>query len=270
MSSQEKNLRFPFGANWRDFVQQIGTEQIAEAVRSLQQFLELETLNGRTFLDVGCGSGLFSLAARRLGAQVTAFDYDADSVTSTRILRERFAYDEALWRIEQGSVLDRHYIAQLGPHDVVYAWGVLHHTGALCRALYNVHLAVKPGGRLYLAIYHHQGIISEFWRLVKRLYCRGPVGRIAMVSLFYPAFFIGGLLIDLIHWRDPRARFREHKRHRGMSLLHDWKDWLGGFPYEPMRPEAVISFYENLGYRLRQSAPPPIGFGNNQFVFEKR
>ena len=269
MSSREKNLRFPFGSNWQDFVQQVGAEQIAEAERSLQQFLELETLTGCTFLDVGCGSGLFSLAARRLGARVLAFDYDAESVESARALRERFAPGDLLWRIEPGSVLDRGYLEPLGPHDIVYAWGVLHHTGALCRALYNVHLAVKPGGRLYLAVYNHQGLVSEGWRLVKRVYCSGPVGRLCMTASFYPAFFASGLLLDLVHGRDPRTRFREHKKHRGMSLVHDWKDWLGGFPYEPARPETVMAFYENLGYRLRKSAPPPIGFGNNQFVFEK-
>jgi SAM-dependent methyltransferase len=269
MSKNNEELRFGFGENWRDFVRSVTEEQIDEAERSLKTFLVSDGLSGRDFLDIGCGSGLFSLAATRLGAQVTSFDDDPSSVASTRLLKDRFAAGVDGWRVKQGSVLDRGYIEDLGQYDIVYAWGVLHHTGALCRAFYNTHLTVRPGGLLYLAIYNHQGVVSELWRIVKRIYCGGAAGRIGATLLFYALFFISGLVIDVMHLRDPRIRFRDHKRYRGMSLVHDWKDWLGGFPYEPARPDAVVSFYENLGYRLRKLAPPRIKFGNNQFVFYK-
>ena len=269
MLLDNQRRRFDFGRNWGDFVRSITEEQIDEAERSLKYFLDIEDLSGHHFLDIGCGSGLFSLAAKRLGAQVMSFDDDPSSVASARHLKDRFADGVDDWRVEQGSVLDRGYIENLGQYDIVYAWGVLHHTGALCRAFYNTHLAVRPGGVLYLGIYNHQGVVSELWRIVKRIFCGGAAGRIGATLLFYPLFFVGGLFIDVMHLRDPRVRFRDHKRYRGMSLLHDWKDWLGGFPYEPARPEAVVAFFENLGYRLRKLAPPPIKFGNNQFVFYK-
>src|ERR1044072_5239228 len=100
--------------------------------------LEVDNLLGKKFLDVGSGSGLFSLAARRLGAQVHSFDYDPQSVACTGELRRRYFPDDLHWVVQQGSVLDQGYLASLGSFDVVYAWGVLHHTGAMWRALDNI------------------------------------------------------------------------------------------------------------------------------------
>jgi hypothetical protein len=148
---------------------------------------------------------------------------------------------------------------------------VLHHTGSLWQALYNAHLPVAEGGLLFVGIYNDQGMVSSMWELVKKAYCSGRFASQVLTAVFYPAFFAAGLLIDLAHLRNPARRYREHKeKHRGMSLIHDWKDWLGGFPYEPATPKRLISFYENLGYELRDLKPPAMGFGNNQFLFQKK
>src|SRR5437868_5120896 len=129
--------RFEFGENWRRFLEQLTAERIADAEQSLRNVLELPDLEGRTFLDIGSGSGLFSLAARRLGARVFSFDYDPQSVACSLELRRRYFDGDPDWRIEEGSALDRDYIASLGQFDIVYSWGVLHHTGAMWNALGN-------------------------------------------------------------------------------------------------------------------------------------
>ena len=143
--------RFEFGKNWLSFVKLVDDARIKAAGDSLITALGVSTLSGYTFLDVGCGSGLFSLAASRLGASVRSFDYDRESVRATNELRRKFA-PESDWTIEQGSILDQGFTSALGRHDVVYSWGVLHHTGELWTAMEAASRWVAPGGFLYLSI----------------------------------------------------------------------------------------------------------------------
>ena len=265
-----KGERFAFGANWTEFLKTLDDDRIAEAERSLRKFLGVEDLQGKSLLDIGCGSGLFSLAARRMGARVRSFDFDEQSVACALELRKRYFPGDGGWTVEWGSALDRAYVESLGQFDIVYSWGVLHHTGQMWRALFNAQSGVAAGGLLYIAIYNDQGFTSALWGAVKRAYCRNAVGRIAVKSFFYPAFFFAGLALDLFQWRNPARRYREHRKYRGMSLIHDWKDWLGGLPYEPARPERIEGFLDNLGFERLRFERPVFGFGNCQFVFRRR
>src|SRR5262249_61001564 len=148
------DYRFRFGANWLDFSRTLGADQLTEAEKSLRRLLECDSLGGLSFLDVGAGSGLFSLAARKLGARVQSFDFDEESVLCTMRLRERYFAGDSNWKIEQGSILDAEYVRNLGTFDVVYAWGVLHHTGAMRIALLARARVVAPRGSIAFALYH--------------------------------------------------------------------------------------------------------------------
>lgn len=268
MSDTDKE-RFPFGENWLNFLNTLSDEHIFEAEKSLRSFLGNYDLEGKSFLDVGSGSGIHSLAARKMGANVVSFDYDAQSVACTKELKSRYFPNDEAWKIEAGSVLEHSFIESLGKFDVSYAWGVLHHTGVLWQALYNAQIPVRTDGLLFVAIYNDQGFISVLWKNVKRFYCSGWLGRTLMGLTFYPVFFLSGLVIDLVHLRNPAKRYQEHKKYRGMSLLHDWRDWLGGYPFEPAEPGRIISFYNNLGFELLNLQPTGHGFGNNQFLFRR-
>jgi 2-polyprenyl-3-methyl-5-hydroxy-6-metoxy-1,4-benzoquinol methylase len=263
--------RFAFGRNWRGFLSVLDEGRIAEAEKSLQEMLETENLLGKSFLDVGSGSGLFSLAAAGLGAnKIHSFDFDPESVACIEELKRRYRPEMETWTIERGSVLDEGYLGGLGRYDIVYSWGVLHHTGDLRQALAAVSRLVAPGGTLFVAIYNDRGWVSKAWRAVKRTYNSGWPGRLSVISLFIPIFVAKGLAVDILHGREPAARYREYRRQRGMSIVFDWLDWLGGLPYEVAEPDRIIHFYEQRGFTLKKLKGPPHPNANNEFVFLKR
>lgn len=237
-------------ANWLHFVSTVDEVRIREAERSLRELLQVPDLAGNTFLDIGCGSGLFSLAARRLGARVQSFDYDAQSVACAESLRSRYYPNDAKWVVQEGSVLDPTFMAPLRDFDVVYSWGVLHHTGKMWDALANAALAVKPGGRLAVAIYNDEGPASTLWTTIKRTYCASTIGRWAVIGACVPLFAAQAVVAGLVRYGRPLARFTDYKRKRGMSIVHDWIDWLGGYPFEVAKPEQIFHFYRQRGFRL--------------------
>ena len=271
ISEQEKELRrgerFKFGQNWQRFLKTLDDKRIAEAERSLTQMLEVKNLQGIRYLDIGSGSGLFSLAARRLGARVHSFDYDPQSVACAAELKQRFFPGDANWSIEEGSVLDGDYMQTLGKFEVVYSWGVLHHTGAMWTALEHAAIPVADGGKLFIAIYNDQGGRSNRWRMVKRFYCKGLVGRIIVTGVFFSYFFLGGITVDVLRGRNPIERYQNYKKTRGMSIATDWHDWLGGYPFEVAKPEEIFDFYKKKGLRLERLKTCAGGLGNNEFVF---
>jgi 2-polyprenyl-6-hydroxyphenyl methylase/3-demethylubiquinone-9 3-methyltransferase len=263
----EAGERFGFGENWARFLKTLDAVRIERAEQSLKTMLGVERLDGLTFLDAGCGSGLFSLAARRLGACVLSFDYDAQSVACTQELKRRYFEGDADWRIKQGSVLDRVYLDRLGTFDIVYSWGVLHHTGDMWQALANVAPLVAPGGRLFIAIYNDQGYLSKRWKKIKRVY--NQIKWIRPFLLIYGWIHAWGMntLLDFYHLR-PFASWRAYKEARGMSPWWDVVDWIGGWPFEVATPEAIFRFYRDRGFRLQELVTRQ-GYVCNEFVFVK-
>jgi 2-polyprenyl-3-methyl-5-hydroxy-6-metoxy-1,4-benzoquinol methylase len=266
--------RFEFGENWARFAAEVPEERLEAARGSLQEMLGRPSLEGLSFLDVGSGSGLFSLAAKQLGApRVHSFDSDESSVATTASLRERFA-DEDGWTVERGSALDEGYLRSLGQWDIVYAWGVLHHTGDMWRALGSVTALVRPGGRLFISIYNDQGWKSRAWRWVKRTYNGLPpsLRRAYVIAVALPLelrqiikHLLKGRPLDYYRlWRS--SAYYE----RGMSYWHDIVDWVGGYPFEVASPEEVFHFCAERGFELRRLRTVRGSHGCNEFVFARR
>ncbi|MFG1686366.1 class I SAM-dependent methyltransferase [Nonomuraea sp. NPDC049269] len=260
--------RFAFGDNWLSFLELVDEPRIAKAVTSLKDALGVSDLAGHTFLDVGCGSGLFSLAAHRLGARVHSFDFDAKSVAASAKLRSIFAPQSA-WSVAQGSILDEAYTRTLGVHDVVYSWGVLHHTGAMWQAIEAASRLVAPNGLLYISIYNDQGLASRLWWRVKRRYVQsGPVVRRQLVLAFGTYFGIRGALARAVK-RACGAKVPPAVRSRGMSAHHDLVDWIGGFPFEVAAPEEIFGVLRRRGFDLRYLKTCAGGYGCNEYVFAR-
>ena len=261
------STHFRFGQNWADYSKLVDERRIADAVDSVRDLAG--DLNGKTFLDVGSGSGLFSVSALRLGAkQVLATDIDEDSVATTRQLLSRESRDN--WRAERISVFELPDLVS-EKFDVVYSWGVLHHTGAMWRAIETAARFVKPGGTFVFSIYEKTPFCG-FWTREKRFYSRLPKPVQMLMRYGYHGIWGAGLLMT---GHNPLKRWREGNE-RGMSIAHDAHDWLGGFPYESAAPPEIISFMEQRGFEHRRTIPFRVplngllGSGCTEYVFHKR
>lgn len=259
----DERLRFGFGANWERYLRDLDDERVAIAKDALAALIGRD-LTGARFLDVGSGSGIHSLAAWSLGADVHSFDFDPDSVACTEALRDRAGATN--WVVEEGSALDREYLESLGTFDVVYSWGVLHHTGAMWEAIANTTSLVAPGGVLALAIYNYQPGATERWTWVKRRYnASGRVGRAVLLGLSFLRLWLRPMARDLFRRGDPRGSWKEYSA-RGMDPKVDLVDWVGGYPYEAATPEDVIRFVSERGY-AGEVVSREYGHGCNQFRF---
>lgn len=267
---------FAFGKNWQFFLENHFTaETLDEAKLSLTRFTELSDFRDRSFIDIGCGSGLFSLAAFELGAEsILSLDVDLHSVECCRFLWN-LRGQPTHWKVVEGSILDSSLTATLGQFDIVYSWGVLHHTGKMWDAVATAASLVKPRGLFYIALYNKadglalypDGRIgsSAFWKMEKKLYTRLP--GFLQNTIDYAAMIMM-VIAYLLTFNNPVTKIRTHGRSRGMSWRIDIKDWLGGYPYEYARADEVFSFVKSRGFQL-QNLRCNNGLFNNEFLFSR-
>ncbi len=258
--------RYEFGKNWQNFLNTLTKERVDIAICSIREMLDVDDLTNKTVLDIGSGSGLFSLAARKLGAKVYSFDYDPKSVACAIKLRSIYFPDDEDWNIKRGSILDKDFLSNLNKYDVVYSWGVLHHTGDMWSAIDNASKLVDQDGKLFIALYNDMGWRSGLWKQIKKIYCSNKFGK-ALVSLYFIPFFILRELFQCILQK--KNIFSTYKEKRGMSIFYDWFDWLGGLPFEVASVENTFYFLKERGFQL-DKIKTTNGHANNQFVFIKK
>lgn len=269
--------KFTFGKNWKEFTtKHLTQKQIEISKKSLTSFYKIKDLKGKSFLDIGCGSGMFSLAAINLHAsKVTSIDIDPESVNCCRKFWKQLQKPN-YWKIKRASILNRDYIKSLGKYDFVYAWGVLHHTGKMWQAIDNTCLTIKKNGLLYLAIYNKEDNIciykdgrfgtSYFWLKIKKIYKNSHF--IARMFVDYILEFI--LIISyLIRFKNPRIEIENHNNLRGMSWKTDIKDWMGGYPYEFAQTDEIFNYLYNKGFNLKHLKCGN-GLRNNEYLFIKK
>lgn len=273
-SFMEKSTgQFEFGQNWADFSKLIDQESIDQATSQLSDLLGgQDAIEGRSFLDIGCGSGLHALAAKRLGAsEITAIDFDPHSVsTAQKVFSENGIFDNAEFR--QANILNLP-AEKLKTYDIVYSWGVLHHTGSLWRAVENASWHVKPDGIFAIALYEKTRL-CPLWEIEKRVYSSSPI----FIRRFLEWSYMGVFYLAMkCRGKSFQQYLDNYNRERGMNWRTDVRDWLGGWPYESASQQEVESFVSQLGFeRLPLGKPSPpskwglLGTGCSEYVFRRK
>lgn len=269
--SYKNKKHFSFGKNWQIFLKTLNDERVEEAKKSLINFLGGEDkIKGKSFIDIGCGSGIFSLVAYLLGAKkIVCVDVDEFSVSCAEYLKQKKGNPKN-WEIIKGSALDEKFINSLGHFDIVYSWGVLHHTGKMYEALKNVAMLVEPSGVFYLAIYNNntqykiEGT-SRFWAKAKRTYNNSNLVVKKIIELTYTAYYFIGLAMNL---KNPITYIKSYSTLRGMSFRTDIKDWLGGHPYEYATVDEITDYFEKLNFKSKKINRAR-SIGCNEFLLKK-
>jgi 2-polyprenyl-6-hydroxyphenyl methylase/3-demethylubiquinone-9 3-methyltransferase len=265
-TTEEAGARFEFGRNWKTFLSKISDDHIREAQQSFQSFTALQSLEGKRFLDVGCGSGLHSYTAYVLGASdIISIDYDSFSVEATQQLKTKKAPAAAQWTVMKGDILSETDRQRWGLFDFVYAWGSLHHTGHMWKAIEKAGSLVKPGGLYHLALYNKHWT-SPIWKQIKHLYCISPHLIQRLLLLGYEGS--EWLRIALVKGKNPRQFIKDYPQQRGMIWKEDLRDWLGGYPYEYASPEEIKPFLTAQGFFLVKEVPNR-SLGCSEFLFRK-
>ena len=268
----DQRSHFAFGENWLNYADKIDADRIGQAVADLQRLGGMQSFRGKTFLDIGCGSGLHALAALRMGAtRVVGFDIDPDSVAAARATVTRFAPDASA-TFEVRSVFDID-ANQCGVFDVVYSWGVLHHTGDMDRAIACACSLVAPDGELLMALYKKTPFCG-MWRVIKRWYSRTGTGAQRRAFRLYVLLT---RVEAVIGRRNFDADVEAYGVKRGMDFYNDAHDWLGGYPYQSISPAECHALLAKLGFAValefvkmpRRYLPGLLGSGCDEFAFRR-
>src|SRR4030042_1412214 len=237
----DKKPVFAFGKNWQTFLKNYDEERLNTAILSITDFLNIEHIKNRSFLDIGCGSGLFSYAAYKLGAKkIFSFDVDPFSVACCKYLHKH-ANKPKNWQCFQGSIIDKKFVSTLGKFDIVFSWGVLHHTGNMWKAIKNAANLVNTQGYFFIALYNKiDGLLgSKFWLRIKKIYNGSHIVGKYFIEFLYMLYYIAMLVKGK---QNPIKYINTYRTKRGMSWRTDVRDWVGGYPYEFATVDEVREF----------------------------
>lgn len=265
-----KESHFAFGKNWLDYADKIDESLIDQAIADMRRLNSGARFDGKSFLDIGCGSGIHALAALRLGATcVTCVDIDPDSVEATTRTLKRFA-PESKADVRVQSVFDM-TSDNCGQFDVVYSWGVLHHTGAMQSAITNAAGLVAQNGVLILALYRKTPFCG-MWRYIKKWYANTTLSR---QKKFMSAYIWLTHRLMRLKGVDVEAKIANYGQNRGMNYYNDLHDWLGGYPYESIIPQDCYARMQELGFELAYDNLIPVkamgifGTGCDEYSFTR-
>jgi len=250
------STHYRFGENWSHFAGGLTMNQRLSAKQDLARFVGEGRIRNASFLDIGSGSGVHSLAALELGASaVLAVDFDPQSVATTRKVLDTYQPNRS-WRAERANVLTD-FADSVDRYDIVYSWGVLHHTGSMWDALGQARRLVKPGGHLAVALYNKTPL-CRLWAIEKRVFSKLPR---AVQAVLASSFVCLLAVRKVLLLENPVSWFRNYSSMRGMSPYFDAHDWLGGYPYESVGHDELVQWMKARGGDLVYSHKTQGGIG---------
>lgn len=257
---------FAFGKNWLSYSDLISEAEIDHARKGMLKLVPAEQIAGKSLLDIGCGSGIHALVALELGAaRVQGVDLDPNSVAAATKVLSRSPHKN--WKTDVISVFDLDPVRH-GTFDIVYSWGVLHHTGSMWKAIDHAAAMVAPGGLLVIALYRKTHS-DALWKIEKRIYSAAPGWLQAAIQSGYLLAVRAAYAVRGINFKEHVASY---KTKRGMDFYHDMHDWLGGYPYETASPAEVEAALTHKGFRLDRAFTKPtslglLGAGCDEYVY---
>lgn len=258
---QQEHITFSFGQNWKDFLHTVGEQEILKAIEDIKEWVGND-LTEKRVIDVGCGSGIHSLAFNLLGAkELVSFDYDLKSVQATQKMWEK-ANCPSNWTVLEGSVLDKEFLGKLGKFDLVYSWGVLHHTGEMWNAIDNAINLVDKNGLFLIAIYLKGPQYQKHLKTKRKYNKASALGKKIMVWRYI-------LEVMLYRLRTGKNPFTwNEKKERGMNVYNDIIDWLGGLPYEVASREEIVKFFGDRNLELKKIVETQTEGGCSTYLFQ--
>jgi ubiquinone/menaquinone biosynthesis C-methylase UbiE len=249
--SKEKVGSF-YDVVWTEYVPELEASE-----KHWRLFYSPEEVRGKSVLDAGCGTGIFSIIFARNGAgRVVGIDISPGSLETAKSLKEKFNLSNTEFRLQDMLRLPFPDAA----FDIVWAWGTVHHTTDPLQAVSELIRVLRPGGSLFLAVYKKTKV-TFIHEIIRKTLIKTPRRTWTALSKIL-AFFLAPVVFVF------KKREKSRKGEKLEELILDWY-------FVPIRhyykPEEIQDFLGEKGLAVEQFLPASGRFdSSSNFIFKAR
>jgi ubiquinone/menaquinone biosynthesis C-methylase UbiE len=131
--------------------------------RSFGRYVDFDGLSGKDVLEVGCGSGIAAQMLAEAGANLTAVDLTPWAVATTRRRLNAFGLDGT---VQEADGEDLPF--EDTSFDLVFSWGVIHHSSDMDQALRELVRVLRAGGQIVLMVYNRRSLFYVTYKGFQR------------------------------------------------------------------------------------------------------